>query len=247
MFYYNENALSDMLSDVDKNINQMFDMENGYLNKMESISKSGLYGNGIEMIDSQIVSIKDGLTDFRNITNNNKNAIKETENRLKIEVSKIKLPENFDPSDVGIIVEASNFSLNKNNGKLINSDNVSNKVTIDDYKNINIDEIKKFAKDALDKINLDEYLKTKEINIENINNNTTNKVQIDDYNETEKTDLNVIKKTDLSKNVLDEYKETQKTRIASVNNNENNNNLIGVPEDIILEEFTRGDNNDYKS
>lgn len=247
MFYYNENALSDMLSDVDKNINQMFDMENGYLNKMESISKSGMYGNGIEMIDSQIVSIKDGLTDFRNITNNNKNAIKETENRLKIEVSKIKLPENFDPSDVGIIVEASNFSLNKNNGKLINSDNVSNKVTIDDYKNINIDEIKKFAKDALDKINLDEYLKTKEINIENINNNTTNKVQIDDYNETEKTDLNVIKKTDLSKNVLDEYKETQKTRIASVNNNENNNNLIGVSEDIISEEFTRGDNNDYKS
>ena len=247
MFYYNENALSDMLSDVDKNINQMFDMENGYLNKMESISKSGMYGNGIEMIDSQIVSIKDGLTDFRNITNNNKNAIKETENRLKIEVSKIKLPENFDPSDVGIIVEASNFSLNKNNGKLINSDNVSNIVTIDDYKNINIDEIKKFAKDALDKINLDEYLKTKEINIENINNNTTNKVQIDDYNETEKTDLNVIKKTDLSKNVLDEYKETQKTRIASVNNNENNNNLIGVSEDIISEEFTRGDNNDYKS
>lgn len=247
MFYYNENALSDMLSDVDKNINQMFDMENGYLNKMESISKSGMYGNGIEMIDSQIVSIKDGLTDFRNITNNNKNAIKETENRLKIEVSKIKLPENFDPSDVGIIVEASNFSLNKNNGKLINSDNVSNKVTIDDYKNINIDEIKKFAKDALDKINLDEYLKTKEINIENINNNTTNKVQIDDYNETEKTDLNVIKKTDLSKNVLDEYKETQKARIASVNNNENNNNLIGVSEDIISEEFTRGDNNDYKS
>ena len=247
MFYYNENALSDMLSDVDKNINQMCDMENGYLNKMEPISKSGLYGNGVEMIDSQIVSIKDGLTDFRNITNNNKNAIKETENRLKAEVSKIKLPENFDPSDVGIIVEASNFSLNKNNGKLINSSNVSNKVAIDDYENINIDVIKKFAKDALEKINFDEYLKTKEINIENIKNNTTNKVQINDYNETEKTDLNVIKKTDLNKNVLDEYKETQKTKIASVNNNGNNNNLIDVSEDIISEEFTRGDSNDYKS
>ena len=89
MFHYNGSAMSDIISNINKNINQMCDMEKGYLNKMEPISKSGLYGNGIEMIDSQIVSIKDGLTDFKNITINNKIAVEETENNLFDDVNDV--------------------------------------------------------------------------------------------------------------------------------------------------------------
>ena len=70
MFYYDENKMNDILSLVNKNLMQMSSMEDGYLDNMKPITRSGIYGNGIEMIDSQIVSIKDGLNDLKSITTN---------------------------------------------------------------------------------------------------------------------------------------------------------------------------------
>ena len=58
MFSYNDNLMNDMISSINDNIIEMENMEDGYTNKMGSISSSGLYGNGIELVDSQILSIK---------------------------------------------------------------------------------------------------------------------------------------------------------------------------------------------
>ena len=107
-------------------------MEDGYLENMEPISNTGVYGNGVQMIDSQIVAIKDGLTDFKTITTNNSNAIIELEKRLTKEVENIVLPKDFDADDTGYTVELDSTELSKNDGTSIDSNNETVTYSFDD-------------------------------------------------------------------------------------------------------------------
>ena len=262
MFYYNAENLSDMLSTITKNIDQMSNMEDGYLNKMESISKSGLYGNGIEMIDSQIVSIKDGLTDFKNLTNSNARAVEDTEKRLKNDVSKISLPKNFDADDVGIVVETSGLTLSKDNGLAVNANASVKEEKLEDNYDVESLSIKNLVKDSLENSNLDDYIKSKQININNINEGSVNTSEMEDLKESKEINLNNIRKEkDLENNLLDDYKETEKKEIFKMSNGADiiknshadldyDDYLIqkySVLEKGLLDMVTRGDNDDHKS
>lgn len=260
MFYYNADNLSDMLSTITQNIDQMSNMEDGYLNKMSSISKSGLYGNGIEMIDSQIVSIKDGLTDFKNLTTNNAHAVEETEKRLKQDVSKIALPKNFDADDVGLTLKTSGITLSKNNGTAINANASLKEEVIDDSYDIDKKTIQDFVKDSLESSNLDDYIKSKQINIGNINEGSVNTSEMEDLKESKEINLNNINKNNtINSNELDDYKETEEKDLFKMANGTSiiddalkdldyDNYLIekySVIEKGLLESLTRGDNNDH--
>lgn len=261
MFNYNENAMNEILSMINKNIEQMSNMEDGYLNKMDSISQSGLYGNGIQMIDSQIVSIKDGLTDFRNITKNNSAAIEETEKRLKNDVDKIELPKNFNADDVGIHVSVSSTNLSKNDGLSINKNNQINETIADTNYDIEKATIQKLVKDTIKEMSFEDYLKTKQINLKNIEKENVKTSEIEDLKEAKDVNLyNINNNKDLNTSELDEYKETERTLFNKVKNENLLDNSIfeldfddyliqkySILEKGLLEEIIRGEKNDHKS
>lgn len=260
MFYYSDSSMSDMLSMVNKNINQMSNMENGYLDKMSSISDSGLYGNGIEMIDSQIVAIKDGLVDFKNITAYNSQAVEETERRLKSDIDKIALPKDFNADDVGINVQTSTLTLSKNDGEKINTEASSN-VEMEDNFDVETEKLQELVKELLSEKDLDEYLKSKQIDIENINEGEVNTSEADDIKETK--DLNLVdtfnENADLDGKEFDEYEQTEEQMISDMNDSPTSKELelesndedelfkkFSRLEEGLLEEMIRGDNDDYK-
>lgn len=216
MFYYDENKMNDMLSLVNKNLMQMRNMEDGYLDNMKPISRSGIYGNGIEMIDSQIVSIKDGLTDFKNITSNNSNAFLELEKRLKLEVEDIPLPKDFDASDTGLGVSTDSVKLSKNDGNKINSNNNTNKQELDNNYSNNTKNISKLKKEELDTKELVDYTKA---NIEVLNKLKTEKLvqtNFDDDFKIKMKELASLNLEQLSDAELEDYLKTKKISLQDI-------------------------------
>ena len=197
MFYYDENKMSDMLSSINKNIIDMCSMEDGYLNKMDSISNSGLYGNGIEMIDSQIVSVKDSLTDFREITRSNMGYIFELERKLVNDTDNISMPTNFDANDVGLDVDVNNIFLNKIDGRSVNEGILGLQTNMEDKYDVNNENLFKLNKEEISDIDLDEYEKEKEV------------------------DLSKLKEEELVDNKLDDYEETRGLNLHNNNNYRN--------------------------
>ncbi len=194
MFYFDEGKMLDMVSLVEKNISEMSYMENGYLENMSPISDSGLYGNGIQMIDSQIVSIKDGLTDFRNITRNNMQAVSDLERHMTKEVDNISLPKDFDAEDVGVSVDISNTYLNKIDGRSVNEGISSSYVGLTDQYDVNSKSLFELHKEELDG------------------------KKLDDYHDIDEKDLDKLKEERLVNNELDDYKYTQEKNLRNAKN-----------------------------
>ncbi len=240
MFYYDENKMNDILSLVNKNIMQMSSMEDGYLDNMKPITRSGIYGNGIEMIDSQIVSIKDGLNDFKSITTNNSNALQELEKRLVIEVEDIPLPKDFDADDTGLETNVEKVSLSKRDGKHITSENSTDEESYNDKYNVDNKKISKLKVESLDDKELGDYLKTnievlkklrkeelKDItfddkyNIKNeklskLNYNELQDAKIDDNFRVKMEKLSKLNYEELNDRELEDYLHTNKITISDI-------------------------------
>ena len=212
MFYFDENVMNEIVSMLEKNVYQVDDMNNGYMNKMHPISNSGLYGNGIETIDSQMISVKDGYVNFKNITSNNCNKIIELENKLTKEVDNIELPKDFDASDTGYDLIINNVNLTKNDGKQINEDNVTEKVNLTDYFGENMTELSKLKDEELHDNNLSDYKKTKNIDLNSISSEETKQQQLDDFVITQKKNLKNINDGNDTQNItyFDDYFVDQK-------------------------------------
>ena len=195
MFYYDEDRLTDMLSVINKNISEMSSMEDGYLDKMSSFTESGLYGNGIQMIDSQIVSIKDGLTDFKNITRNNMYAFNSLERKLSSETDDISLPHDFDAEDVGFDVSVNNTYLSKIDGRSVNEGVLNNNASYTDLHQDNFQNLFKLHKEEI-----------------------TDK-ELDEYHDIKDKDLYKLEEEKLTDNKLDDYKETMGVGLYNTNNN----------------------------
>ncbi|MBR1386775.1 MAG: hypothetical protein IJ568_08100 [Bacilli bacterium] len=195
MFYYDEDRMTDMLSVISKNIREMSEMEDGYLDKMTSFTESGLYGNGIQMIDSQIVSIKDGLTDFKNITKNNMTAFTFLERKLSSETDNISLPHDFDAEDVGFDISVNNTYLTKIDGRSVNEGVLNNDARYVDEHQDNIQNLFKLHKEEITDKNLDEYHDIKD------------------------NDLFKLHEEELTDNMLDDYKETNEVGLYNANYN----------------------------
>ena len=190
MFYYDESKMSDMLSSVNKNIQDMCNMEDGYLNKMDSISNSGLYGNGIEMIDSQIVSVKDSLTDFREITRSNMNYVAELERKLVTDTDDISLPTNFDADDVGVNVDVNNIFLNKIDGRSVNEGIMSTENSMEDKYDVSNENLFKLHEEKVTDIDLDEYERIKEEELSKLKEEELVNNELNEYEETKTVNLN---------------------------------------------------------
>lgn len=248
MFNYDENALNDMLSMVTENIGNMSNMEDGYLDNMSSISKSGSYGNGIEMIDSQIVSIKDGLTDFKNITNSNARAIEELEKRLKSEVEDIELPKDFDASDVGVNVQTSDITLSKNDGLSVNPSVLGGNSEYQDDYDKDLKNIYDLSKSEVSESSLEDYEKTITNELENVNVGVVNESIMEDVKESKEIDLSKVKDGDTEEESLKDFKETKEVELTDELKEEDNVNSTELDDYAYTEkinlEDARGDDND---
>ena len=245
MLNYDENALNEMLNMVSDNIGNMMNMEDGYLDKMGSISKSGLYGNGVEMIDSQIVSIKDGLNDFKSITNTNARAIEELEKRLKQEVSNIELPKDFDASDVGVKTNTDCVDLSKNDGLSVNPSVLGGTISMEDKYDTELENMYNLTKGDTDKSELKDYEKTITNELENIDNGVVNESELVDLKEGQEKVLEEVESKDTEEQVLEDYEKTNKVMLDEVEENDFTNALEFVDNYDIekqeLEEEPRGD------
>ncbi len=215
MFYYDENKMDDILSLVNKNIMQMSNMENGYLDNMKPITRSGIYGNGIEMIDSQIVSIKDGLTDFKNITSNNRNALVELEKRLVLEVEDIPLPKDFNADDTGLLIDIDNASLSKKDGKKVNN-NITSEVSLKDSYSSKKEKISKLKNQELEEEEFGDYLKTNIEVLKKLKKQELTDITIDDNYKIKMEKLSKLNYEELSDEELEDYLHTNKITLNDI-------------------------------
>lgn len=195
MFYFDENVMNDIMSLLNKNVYQVENMENGYLNKMSSISNSGLYGNGIETIDSQITAVKDGFTNFKNITTNNTNKMIELERKLIEEASDIPLPKDWDANDTGYKTTVKESNLSKIDGRSVNdgSGDTSER-TMTDYYGNDMTNLDKLKNTELHEDKLKDYEKSKEIGLVDVRSDETEEQHMEDFKETKHDDLTHITK-----------------------------------------------------
>lgn len=189
MFYYNDVVMNDMISSVGKNIEEITNMEDGYTSKMKPVSNSGLYGNGIELINSQMISIKEGLNNFKNLTVNNCRAVEDMENKLTKEVDKIELPKDFDATDVGVSVKKEDINLFKENGNKIKLDETIKEEFEDNY-NIAKETLEKFVNKALEDSELKDYTDTKTIDLNEIKDSEVKQSELEDYDEIDYDEIN---------------------------------------------------------
>ena len=193
MFYFDENVMNDIMSLLNKNTYQVENMENGYLNKMSSISNSGLYGNGIETIDSQITAVKDGFTNFKNITSNNCNKVLNLEQRLIEEAGDIPLPKNWDANDTGYSTDIKTVTLDKEDGRAVVEGVASTEQTMTDYYGDQMTNIEKLKNTELHEDELQDYVKAKTVEgLEDITSEETQEQQMEDIKETKRSNLDFI-------------------------------------------------------
>ena len=216
MFYYDENRMADMLSLVTKNIGEVHGMEDGYLENMEPISNTGVYGNGVQMIDSQIVAIKDGLTDFKTITTNNSNAIIELEKRLTKEVENIVLPKDFDADDTGYTVELDSTELSKNDGTSIDSNNETVTSNLEDNYTEEKENIYSLKEEKLDNKEIEDYYAIDEKTISKFKEEDLKQNNIEDYYGIDEEVLHRLKEEDLKSNELEDYSVINNKELARI-------------------------------
>ena len=223
MFYLDDNVMNDILSLINKNIYQVENMSEGYLAKMAPISRSGMYGNGVETVNSQINAIKDGYVNFKNATVSNFNNIVEIENNLTTMASEIYIPSDFEVVDSSNIVSVSNSILYKEDGRSVNEgiDSIEEK----EYDSSSIIENQKLFKLKNIDLNvdsLDEYEKTRHDEINSIKNDNEIEVNsLEDYKETMKNNLeNVNNYSNLNVTDLGDYVYTNKEELDSMESNE---------------------------
>ena len=239
MFYFDEEAMSEMLSLTIKNIDQMRNMENGYLENMSPLSNSGIYGNGVQMIDSQIVAIKDGLTDFRNITTDNSNALVELEKRLKQEVDNIALPKNFDADDVGYSVDGDVVTLSKEDGQSINKDADTTVVAFNDNFTDKSKDLYELKDTELSENKLtDEYNFNKK-DIDKLETTDLNENKYNDKYDVEEENLSKLKEETLTEAGLEDIIDIEKEKL-----DEMKTSATEQEEFEFFDESIKGDNNE---
>lgn len=225
MFYLDDNVINDIISQMNRNIYQVENMSDGYLGKMAPLINSGMYGNGVETINSQMLAIKEGYTHFRNITQNNLNSIVNMENKMTQMARDIPLPVNFDASDTSLGITINNSILEKHDGLSVNAgvDTVT-KNEMTDFYDVENEKLFKLKNLDLTENILKEYKETEKDDIYNINNeNETKEEKIDDYKQTKKENIYNINNgnmTDIER--LNDYIYTKKEEIEDISNNEQN-------------------------
>ena len=263
MFSYNDNLMNDMISSINDNIIEMENMENGYTNKMGSISSSGLYGNGIELVDSQMLSIKNGLTDFKNTTVNNCREIEDLENKLTEDVESIELPKDFDATEVGISIDKEEVSLSKEDGDKVKTGYTDKEELEDNYfeEEENLEDI---TTNEVERSELEDFKDRDYIDLNEINNNEVEESNLEDYKDTKYVDLNELNDNQLEENILEDYKETSNIDIDELNNNEVEKiiekeledfdkvslkeiNDLDIPDNSLEDIYNWGDEDDNKS
>ena len=225
MFYLDDNVINDIISQMNRNIYQVENMSDGYLGKMAPLINSGMYGNGVETINSQMLAIKEGYTHFRNITQNNLNSIVNMENKMTQMARDIPLPMNFDASDTSLGITINNSILEKHDGLSVNAgvDTVT-KNEMTDFYDVENEKLFKLKNLDLTENILKEYKETEKDDIYNINNeNETKEEKLDHYKQTEKENIYNINNgnmTDIER--LNDYIYTKKEEIEDISNNEQN-------------------------
>lgn len=225
MFYLDDNVINDIISQMNRNIYQVENMSDGYLGKMAPLINSGMYGNGAETINSQMLAIKEGYTHFRNITQNNLNSIVNMENKMTQMARDIPLPVNFDASDTSLGITINNSILEKHDGLSVNAgvDTVT-KNEMTDFYDVENEKLFKLKNLDLTENILKEYKETEKDDIYNINNeNETKEEKLDDYKQTEKENIYNINNgnmTDIER--LNDYIYTKKEEIEDISNNGQN-------------------------
>ncbi len=219
MFYYDENRMADMLSLVTKNIGEVHGMEEGYLENMEPISNTGVYGNGIQMIDSQIVAIKDGLTDFKNITAYNSNAIIEMEKRLKQEVENIVLPKDFDADDTGYSVVLDSTELSKDDGTSVDSHNETTKAVLEDNYTEEKENMYSLKEEKTDTKELKDYHGIKEESLSKLKEEDLKQNKLEDNYKIDKKAIRRLKNKELELNDLEDFSNVNKIELVRLKNN----------------------------
>lgn len=196
MFYLDENVMNDIMGLIDKNIYQVDNMSNGFLGKMTPLTNSGMYGNGTDVIDSQIKSIRDGYINFKTATKSNFDSIISLENRMTKLASEIPLPSNFVAEDTGLSLSVNTTNITKLDGRSVNEgikETKEEKMT----ENYNMFEEKLFKLKNLD---LEEN-------------------ELKEYKETEKDDLDKIKNdNNILDSELDEYSMTRRNELGEIDN-----------------------------
>ena len=221
--------MNDILSLINKNIYQVESMGEGYLSKMAPISRSGMYGNGVETINSQINAIKDGYVNFKNATVSNFNNIISIENNLTSMASDIFIPDDFEVVDSSNFVSVSNSVLNKEDGRSVNEGiKTAEEEVYNDASIIENQKLFKLKNIDLNIDSLDEYEKTRHNELNGIDNdNLLEKSTLEEYEETKKNDLENIDNNNNNLNVsnLGDYVYTEKEELDHIRQSENKGNV----------------------
>ncbi|MBR1385953.1 MAG: hypothetical protein IJ568_03890 [Bacilli bacterium] len=214
MFYLDDNEINDILTMIGRNIGQVYDLSDGFTERLNGITKSGLYGNGVEVINTQIDSVREGLEAFRKITNESIANIANYELDLSKKAENIYIPSGFDSWDSSILETFNEFSYNKSDGRSVTETNASRQSIYDgEYKNVDAKTISKLKVNA-----------------------TTTK-EISDYtNIKEKESITKLKEEKLKENILNDYKETNKKILRNTNKGNTDINNINLIDEININE-----------
>lgn len=210
MFYLDDNEINDILTMVGRNITQVYNLSDGFTGKLSGMTKSGLYGNGVEVINSQMDCVREGLESFRRITNESVSNIMNYEIELSKKAENIYIPTGFDSVDSSILESFNEYSYSKNDGRSVTETNASKEQNYDGaYANV-------AAKD-LDELKVSD---------------TTEKTMSDYTHINEKENITKLKEEELEENILDDYKETDKNILRNANKGK-----INIEDIKLLDEY----------
>jgi hypothetical protein len=197
MLYYDDNIIDSAITTYDE-LNVGFDSMSQDINKSGEINKQvDLFGNGITKISKQSSAISQRYRNVKKILSDSRDKWMLFESKLKSEISSVSIPVIEELNSTNLSASYNNVSLNKNDGKAINS-GVMNFSTTD----------------------FDSSISEKQ-KIDNINNNIqTTSVEMEDNISIEQTNMaNINKSTDVGQAQLDSGNlEGNKITLENINN-----------------------------
>ena len=67
MFYFDEAEINDILMSINNNIGQTYTLSDDFNGNINRMTTSGLYGNGVDVVASQVNCVKEGLESLKQL------------------------------------------------------------------------------------------------------------------------------------------------------------------------------------
>lgn len=225
MLYYDDNIIDSAITTYDE-LNVGFDSMSQDVNKSGEINKQvDLFGNGINKISKQSSAISQRYRNVKKILAESREKWILFESKLKSEISSITIPVFDELKGTNLSVSYNNVSLNKNEGKAINSGEMSFSTTDFDSSIQEKQKLENINNNTqTSSVEMEDNSSVNKTNITNINNSTnTEQVQLDSRNlEGNKISLENINNAQIDENKELDFNSSNINKINLINNDKEN-------------------------